>query len=190
MGKGDGIMLEFKRVKQELLSKAKIVSLYKDYLENPDGKVVEYDLIKHNYGGGAGALVVDSDEYTYLVRQYRNSLGTLNLEIPAGGYSYKGEDGEECARREIEEELGLIVENMYHVSNVISSVGTFDEKTDIYIGLGLKDGIRKLDEDEFIEIVKLKVDDAVNMIYNGEIIDSKTIIALLAYNDMKKKGII
>lgn len=183
-------MIEFKKIKSDLLYDSKIVSLYKDYLQTPRGNMVEYDLIKHKSGGGAGVLVVDDKEYTYLVKQYRNSLDRINIEIPAGGYSYPGEDGKECALREVEEEIGLIPKQIYHVSNIISSVGTFDEKTDVYIGTDLIKGVRKLDPDEFIEIVYLSIDEAINMIYKGEIIDSKTIVALLAYKDLKIKGII
>lgn len=77
-------MVEFKRKSLELLYDAKIVALYKDVLETPDGGEVVYDLIKHKSGGGAGILLVDEEEYTYLVRQYRNSLDAVDLEIPAG----------------------------------------------------------------------------------------------------------
>lgn len=183
-------MIEFNKEKSELLYDSKIVSLYKDYLKTPKGNVVEYDYIKHKSGGGAGALIVDDDEYTYLVKQYRNSLDSINIEIPAGGYSYIGEKGEDCAMREVEEEIGFIPGKLFHVSNIISSVGTYDEKTDIYIGINLTKGERKLDPDEFIEIIHIPIDEAVDMIYSGEIIDSKTIVALLAYKDMKRKGII
>ena len=89
-----------------MLYDAKIVALYKDVLETPDGGEVVYDLIKHKSGGGAGILLVDEEEYTYLVRQYRNSLDAVDLEIPAGGYSFHGESGETCALREAEEETG------------------------------------------------------------------------------------
>ena len=92
-------MVEFKRKSLELLYDAKIVALYKDVLETPDGGEVVYDLIKHKSGGGAGILLVDEEEYTYLVRQYRNSLDAVDLEIPAGGYSFHGESGETCALR-------------------------------------------------------------------------------------------
>ncbi len=183
-------MLEFIKEESKLVYDSKIVSLYKEHLKTPKGNIVEYDYIKHKSGGGAGALVVDENEYTYLVKQYRNTLDKVNIEIPAGGYSFIGEKGLDCALREVEEEIGLIPENMYHVSNIISSVGTFDEKTDIYIGTKLKKGVRKLDPDEFIEIIHIPIDEAVAMIYSGEIIDSKTIVALLAYKDMKTNGII
>ena len=120
-------MVEFKRKSLELLYDAKIVALYKDVLETPDGGEVVYDLIKHKSGGGAGILLVDEEEYTYLVRQYRNSLDAVDLEISAGGYSFHGESGETCALREAEEETGWIPQDIYHVSNMISSVGTFED---------------------------------------------------------------
>ncbi len=183
-------MLEFIKRKQEVLYDSKIVTLYKDYLETPKGSIVEYDYIKHKSGGGAGVLLVDSNECTYLVKQYRNSIDAVDIEIPAGGYSYKGESGKLCAIREAEEETGFIPQEIYHVSNIISSVGTFDEKTDIYIGTKLIKGQIKYDPDEFIELVHVSIDEAVNMIYEGKIIDSKTVIALFAYKDMKQKGII
>ncbi len=182
-------MLGFKRKKLELMYDAKIVALYKDILETPDGKTVEYDYIKHKPGGGAGVLLVDEKENTYLVRQYRNSIDRVDLEIPAGAYSFAGEAGEVCARREAEEELGFLPKKMYHVSDSVSSIGTFDEKTDIYIGMQLVKGNRHLDETEYIDLVKLSMEDAREKIYTGEIVDSKTIIAILAYFDMKSRGI-
>lgn len=182
-------MLGFKRKKLELMYDAGIVAFYKDTLETPDGKTVEYDYIKHKAGGGAGVLLVDAEENTYLVRQYRNSINDINLEIPAGAYSFPGEAGEVCARREAEEETGFVPERMYHVSNVVSSIGTFDEKTDIFVGLQLTRGSRHPDETEYIDIVKLSIYQARDKIYRGEIVDSKTIIAILAYFDMKTKGI-
>lgn len=182
-------MLEFKRKNLELVYDAKVVALYRDYLETPDGKIVIYDYIKHKSNGGAGVLLVDKEEHTYLVRQYRNSIDAVNLEIPAGGYNFQGESGEVCARREAEEELGLVPKRMYPVSNVVSSIGTFDEKTDIYIGIGVVEGNRQPDDTEYMEIVRISMEEARNKIYEGEIIDSKTVIAILAYYDMKSRGI-
>ena len=78
---------------------------------------------------------------------------------------------------------------LYSVSNMISSVGTFDEKTDVYIGRNLKKGKRHLDPTEFIEIVRVPMEEAREMIYSGKIVDSKTIVAILAYYDKKSRGI-
>ena len=180
-------MLEFERQKLELLYDSKIVALYKDYLKTPKGNIVEYDLIKHKSKGGAGILLVDDNEDVYLVKQYRNSINRVDIEIPAGGYSYDGEAGSICAVREAEEETGFVPQNIVHVTEIVSSIGTFDEKTDIYIGTDLKRGTIKYDPDEFIEVIKMGFEDALNKIYTGEIIDSKTIIALLAYKDLRDR---
>lgn len=180
-------MVEFERQKLELLYDSKIVALYKDYLKTPDGNIVEYDLIKHKTKGGAGILLVDAEENVYLVKQFRNSINAVDLEIPAGGYSFDGEDGKVCAIREAEEETGYVPQKVIHVTEIVSSIGTFDEKTDIYIGTDLKPGNIKYDEDEYIEIVKMSYKEAKEKVYSGEIVDSKTVIAILAYSDLKNK---
>ena len=183
-------MIEFERQRLELMYDSKIIQVYKDYLKTPNQDEVCYDFIKHKSGGGAGILLVDDNEYTYLVRQYRNSIDALNIEIPAGGYAFSGEAGDVCAIREAEEETGFIPRKLYHVSNLVSAIGTFDERTDVYIGTHLEPGHTKFDRDEYIELLHVPMTEALNMIYDGKIIDSKSIVAILAYQDMKHRGII
>lgn len=183
-------MVEFKREKLELLCDSKIVALYKDYLKTPDGNTVIYDYIKHKTKGGAGVLLVDEHEKTYLVKQYRNSINAVDIEIPAGGYSYDGEPGDVCAKREAGEETGYTPGKLHHVTNMVSAIGTFDEMTDIYVGTDLIKCDVKYDADEYIDVIYISVDEAIAMIYKGEIVDSKTIVALFAYKDLKAKGII
>ena len=183
-------MVEFERQEMQLQFDAKIVALYKDILKTPDGQIVEYDYIKHKHGGGAGVLLVDEQESTYLVKQYRNSINGVDLEIPAGGYSYQGEEPQVCAVREAMEEVGLKPNRIYRVSDVVSSIGTFDERTCVFVGTDLENVERHLDDTEFIDIVRIPVSQARDMIYDGQIIDSKTVIAILAYYDMKSRGII
>ncbi len=183
-------MVEFKRIKMDLMYTSKIIEVYKDYLETPDGNTVVYDYIKHRSGGGAGVLLVDENEYTYLVRQYRNSINAVDIEIPAGGYAFKGEEGISCAIREAEEETGYIPGKLYHVTNMVSSIGTYDEMTDVYIGTELSKGNMKFDPDEYIDLIHISIEEAIRMIYKGEIVDSKTIVALFAYKEMKHSGII
>ena len=183
-------MNEFKRKKMELLCSSKIVELYKDYLETPDGRIVEYDFIKHKKRGGAGVFLVDENEFTYLVRQYRNSIDGLSVEIPAGAFNFPEEEAKICALREAEEETGFIPQNIYHVTKLVSSIGTFDETTDVFIGIGLKKGEKHFDENEFLELLHIPVSEAIQMIYDGIIVDSKTIAAIFAYKEMKSSGII
>jgi ADP-ribose pyrophosphatase len=87
--------------------------------------------------------------------------------------------------REGEEETGYVPEEIIHVSKVMSSIGAYDESTDIYIGKKLKQGHTNYDSLEYIEVVCIPLEEAVGKIFSGEIVDSKTIIALLAYNSMK-----
>jgi ADP-ribose pyrophosphatase len=173
--------IRFKRIKQELAYDSKVVAVYKDYLETPDGDTVIYDYVKHKAGGGAGILLVDDEENIYLVKQYRNTIDDINLEIPAGVYNNPEETGEQCALREGEEETGFIADEIHHVSKVMSSIGAYDESTDIFIGRKLRKGKSHPDSLEFIQVVRIPIDEAVEKIYSGEIIDSKTIIAILAY---------
>lgn len=181
-------MVEFERIKLEKAYESVLVEAYKDYLKMPDGNTVVYDYLHHKTGGGAGALLVDDEENTYLVRLYRNSINRASLEIPAGAYSKSGESGEVCAVREAEEETGLIPTKLYHISNMVSSIGTYDEMTDVFIGTGLKEGVRKLDPAEFIDVVKLTIDEAFEKVKDGTIVDSKTILALYAYRYMRAVG--
>lgn len=183
-------MIEFTRKALEVAYDGKIVSCYKDYLETPDGTSVVYDLIRHKSGGGAGILLVDDKEYTYLVRLYRNSIDAVSIEIPAGGYSTKDETGEICAVREAEEETGFFPKKIYHVANVVSSIGTFDEKTDVFIGTNLVSGTCDWDPEEYIELMHVSIEDAMKMVYDGTIVDSKTVLALFAYQEYKRNGII
>lgn len=180
----------FKRKSLELAYDAHIVALYKDTLETPDGRIIEYDLIKHKTGGGAGILLVDKEEHIYLVKQYRNSINDISYEIPAGAYSSADEPGATCALREAEEESGFIPQKLYHITNVVSSIGTFDEQSDVFVGTDLIEGKMNLDPNEFIEIVKIPITEALDMVYAGKIPDSKTIIAILGYMDLKNRGII
>lgn len=183
-------MQKFVRKSCDLICDSKIVALYKDTLVTPDGRTVVYDYIKHKSGGGAGVLLVDDKEGTYLIKQYRNSIDDISLEIPAGGYSFSGEQGEVCAIREAKEETGYVPTRIYHVANTISSIGTFDEKTDIFIGTKLVAGEQKLDQNEFVEVVYMSIDEALSLVYNGTIIDNKTILSLFAYKEYRRKGII
>ncbi len=181
-------MVEFKRLRLEKAYDSVLVEAYKDYLLTPAGEEVCFDLLHHKAGGGSGALLVDREENTYLVKLYRNSINRTNLEIPAGAYAFPGEDGKTCALREAEEETGLIPQIMLHVSNMVSSIGTYDETTDVFIGLDLKEGKRKLDPTEYIDVVKLSVEEAFALVLDGTIVDSKTVAALYAYQYLKLAG--
>jgi ADP-ribose pyrophosphatase len=175
-----------KLLDRKLVFKGHRVEVYEDEIKADDGRVFHYDYV-HNRNG-AGILLVDDsedEEKLIFVKQYRNTVGKDDIEIPAGCQNFPEEDFLVCALREAEEETGYIPAKVYYLTKIIAAVGIFDEMTAIYIGTGLEEGCIKRDEDEFIDIVKMTLDEAVEAVYEGRIIDSKTIIAILAYKDLK-----
>lgn len=168
----------YKKLKEELVYKSRLVTLYDDYLELPNGRTVVYDLIKHS--GGAGVLPIDEQGNLILVKQYRNSVDAEVYEIPAGLLE-EHESGEQCARRELEEEIGFRAENMEFVAMVYGAIGVCNEKTEIYLAEKVVSGKRNPDPEEFIEIVHIPLEQAIEMIRKKEIVDAKTVIAIQYY---------
>lgn len=168
----------FKREKLELAYKAHIFDVYNDYLTLPDGNKVVYDYIKHV--PGACILPVDDDGNIILVSQYRNAVDKLTLEVPAGCMN-EGEDPMQCANRELEEETGYTAGEIIYVMKTYLLISTSNEYTYVYIGKNLQPGKRNADPEEFINVKKYSLDEALDMIKAGDIIDSKTIIAIYAY---------
>lgn len=181
-------MIEFKRLDSRLAFTGRRIQVFEEILQTPDGNVVHYDLVKNC--NGAGILLVDEDGMLIFVKQYRTTLDAVDIEIPAGCQEYPEEPFEACAVREAEEETGLIPECLYYVTNIIAAVGVLDERTAIYIGTNLKKGSTSYDPEEFIDLVKMSLPEALDAVYRQKIIDSKSVIAILAYQDMLTRGII
>lgn len=177
-------MAKYQRLKENMVYKGRLVTAYDDYLMLPNGKTVVYDLIKHS--GGAGVLPIDELGNLILVKQYRNSVDAEVYEIPAGLIDMD-ETGEQCARRELEEEIGCRAETMEFVAMVYGAIGICDEKTEIYLAEQVTVGIRNPDPEEFIEIVHIPLEQAVQMIYRKEIVDAKTVIAIQYYQLKRKR---
>ena len=99
-----------KRIKRELVMKGTILDVYKDTMELPNGKTEEWDFVSHRKGAAA-VVAVREDGKLLMVRQYRNALERMTLEIPAGARDSVTEDTKVCAARELEEETGYRSEN-------------------------------------------------------------------------------
>lgn len=177
------VMGEYKRIRQELMYQGKVVGFYKDILELPNGNVVEWDLVKHP--GAAAIIPVLPDGRIIFVKQFRNALGYRTLEIPAGGIE-KGETALQCVTREIEEETGYRSDDITPLIKVITAIGFCDETIPIFVAKNLTKTEQHLDEDEEIELVILSLEEAVSLILNGTIIDSKTVSGILAYKETLK----
>lgn len=178
----DLLALCFTKEGQECIYDGRVMSVWKEHLELPDGRRAEYELVKQK--GGAAVLPVDEEQNVYLVKQYRNTLNRVNLEIPAGCYDYPGEPGLACAKRELSEELGMTAGSWNYFTEIITDIGVSNEKVSIFFAADLELGETHPDEEEFIKLVKLPYEDALSMVYAGEIVDAKTVVALLGYGNI------
>ena len=128
--------------------------------------------------GSAVIIPVFEDGTVMLVKQYRHPAVRYLLEAPAGTLG-DGERPEVGAARELQEELGLKAERLEKLSEFFVSPGFLEEKMHVYLAMGLTEGKQFLDEDEVLEIVRLPIAEALEMITSGEIQDAKTIIGLM-----------
>ena len=174
-------MTEFKRLSRDLVQKGAIIDYYQDTVQVPNGNVVKWDFIKHN--GAAAVVPVDSEGRLIMVSQYRNALDRYTIEIPAGGLNGPDEPTKDAAERELAEETGYRAEKLELLITIRTTVAFCNEKIDIYVATGLTPGSQDLDEDEFVDVKAYTVDELLAEIYAGEIEDSKTVAAILAYKE-------
>lgn len=142
-----------------------------------EGELTYQREVVHHHGS-AVILPVHDDGSVVLVRQYRHPAVRYLLEAPAGTLS-DGERPEAGAARELEEEIGLVAGHMEKLSEFFVSPGFLEEKMWVYLATELSEGKQRLDDDELLDIVRLPIADALEMITSGEIQDAKTIIALM-----------
>ncbi len=169
----------FERKNRELKYKGKIFDVYQDTLITPENKEVKWDHIGHK--GAAAVVAVTDSGKLLMVRQYRNSFDRITLEIPAGGRNTSDEDTKVCAARELEEETGCKSDNLEFLISVATEIAFCNEVIDVYVAKNLIPSKRNLDPDEFIDVEEYSVDELLEKIYSGEIQDSKTVAAILAY---------
>lgn len=177
-----------KTVKKNYIYEGRILNLRCDDAVLPNGKPCKREVIEHP--GGASVLCV-KDGRIALVRQYRYAYGEELLEIPAGKLQF-GEDPMFAAKRELEEETGLIAERLEHMLTLYPSPGYINEKIYVYEAISAKEGSQHLDEDEFLNVLYLLPEEIMDKILSGEIKDGKTIAAFLLYknrHDISCKGI-
>jgi ADP-ribose pyrophosphatase len=131
-----------------------------------------------HHPGSAVIVPIHDDGTVVLVRQYRHPAVRYLLELPAGTLADR-ERPEAGAARELEEELGLTAARLEKLSEFFVSPGFLEEKMWVYLATDLSEGNPKPDEDEILDMVRLPIADALEMITSGEIQDAKTIIGLM-----------
>lgn len=177
---------QVKRIKRELIRRGVILDIYSDTMELPDGRTEEWDFVSHRKGAAA-VVPVREDGKILMVRQYRNAIERMTLEIPAGSRDSVTEDTRVCAARELEEETGYQSDDLSFLISLKTTVAFCDEFIDVYLARNLKPGKQHLDEGEYIDVEVCDIDELCERIYAGEIQDAKTVSALLAYKNLLNK---
>ena len=163
----------------------RVIRVTVDKVQLEDGSTSTREIVHHH--GGACILPVDADGNITLVRQFRYAFGEEIWELPAGKLE-PGEDPFESAKRELSEECGLSADNYIDLGVVYPTVGYDSEKIYLWAATGLHKGGQHLDAGEFLDVVRMPFEEALQKVLHGEIKDSKTQIGLMKYALLRDKA--
>ncbi|HSG04769.1 MAG TPA: NUDIX hydrolase [Nitrospiria bacterium] len=172
------------KLKEELIRTKKIytgkyVQAEERVVRLPDGKEAVREIVRPP--NAVGVIPVESDGTVHLVRQYRTAIDQITLEIPAGVID-AGESQETAARRECEEETGMRPGRMEWLFRYYHSVGFSTGNIEVFLAHDLENGNGDHQEEgEFIERIRMPFDELYQMAVKGDIIDSKTLLAVMWY---------
>ncbi|WP_042346211.1 NUDIX domain-containing protein [Bacillus massiliigorillae] len=168
---------EEKTLASESIYQGRIISLQVDDVELPNGEKGKRELIKHP--GAVAIIAITEDNKIVMVEQYRKALERSIVEIPAGKLEL-GEEPIVTATRELEEETGYVSETMDHIISFYTSPGFADELVHVFMAKGLKkkENAASCDEDEFVEVLELSLEEAKKYIKEQKIYDAKTVYAV------------
>ena len=173
-----------KTIDSEVKYEGKILTVCSDKAELENGAIVSRDVIRHN--GGVGVVPITDEGDVLFVRQFRYPFQKVLMEIPAGKLN-AGEDHAEAGRRELQEETGCTCKSYEYLGEILPTPAYVSEVIHLYIAKGLEFSRQRLDEDEFLDVEKIPMEKAVEMVMNGEITDSKTQIGVLKAWYLSKK---
>ena len=157
--------------------KGKVLTLNLEQVPLPNGETADLEIIRHP---GASAIVpLKEDGRVVLIRQFRHAAGGYIYEIPAGKL-HPGEHPQDCAARELEEEIGYRAKNLEYVTKIFTAPGFTDEVIHIYKGTELIPGQQQLDRDEVLEVIEWPLETAIARIQDQTVQDAKTIVGLQA----------
>lgn len=167
--------MPFELLKSEPLFQGRAFKIRRDTLKTPDGRETKFDIVEH--GGSVIIIPIDADGNMLFVRQYRHAAGMDLLELPAGT-----RDGDEphdiCAAREIREETGMAAGKLERIGDFYLAPGYSTEFMAVFLATELTHDPLEADDDEFLQVEKISVKEAIQMAERGEMPDAKTLAAL------------
>lgn len=153
-----------------------LINVRVDQVELPGGRTSRREIVEHR--GAVAAVPLTADGEVIFVRQWRHPAEQALLEIPAGTRE-EGEEPEETLRRELIEEIGHRAGSIEALADVYTAPGYSSELIGLYLATDLEPADGEADADENIEIVRVPLREALRMCRDGELLDSKTVAALL-----------
>ncbi len=172
-------------VSSELIFDGRVVHLYRDVIRLPNGADGVREYARHI--GAVCVLPLDGDGNVYCVRQYRYPFAEILTEIPAGKLDSKTEDRASAALRELREETGFRAGNLTHLGDFYSSPAILEERISMYLAEDLTAGETDFDDDEFLSVVKLPLEELADRVQAGLIPDGKTQAAVMRTVDLLRR---
>ncbi|MFF2752634.1 NUDIX hydrolase [Psychrobacillus sp. NPDC058041] len=178
---------EEKTIASNLKYSGRVITLQVDEVLLPNGKTSNREIVKHP--GAVAIIAITEDNKIILVEQYRKALERSIIEIPAGKIE-SGELPEVTARRELEEETGYTTKNLQYIQTFATSPGFADEIIHLYFAKNIEKMTEKasLDEDEFVELMYVSIEEMKTLIEENRIYDAKTAFAYLWLKDYLKEA--
>jgi ADP-ribose pyrophosphatase len=172
--------MSFKRLSTERVYTGRLLKIDRDRVLLPNGGTTDLEMVRHP--GAAAVVPFVSDDEILLVRQFRYATQGFIYEVPAGTLN-QGEAPEACAAREVQEEVGHRAGRFEHLASIYTTPGFTDEVIHLYIARDLQPVPQQLDHDEVLTVERLRFAEAIAMIRDGRLVDSKSICALLLARD-------
>jgi ADP-ribose pyrophosphatase len=176
---------EEKLLNSKKVFEGKIIKLFFDDVILPNNKIATREKVWHPGAVGIVPLTVENE--IILIKQYRYPVEETLVEIPAGKLD-KNEIPIDCARRELQEEVGAVGGNLVHLTSFYTTPGFSNEYLHLFLAINFEKKQNNPDEDEFLQIIKIPIKSSADWIFEGKIKDAKSIIGILLANEYIKNN--
>jgi 8-oxo-dGTP pyrophosphatase MutT (NUDIX family) len=179
--------MSWKRLNSRTVYENDWMEVREDHVINPGGGENQYGYV-HFKGHAVAIIALDRDQCVWLVGQNRYTLGAWSWELPMGGAPLD-ELPLDAAKRELKEETGLIAENWSEIMQLHTSNSITDELGFVFLAESLTAGETAFEESEDIEVLKLPLAEALNMVRAGEVTDAISVAGLLRIAELRKASL-
>tara|TARA_Y100000768_G_scaffold326488_1_gene263822 strand:+ start:1838 stop:2383 length:546 start_codon:yes stop_codon:yes gene_type:complete len=174
-----------KKINSKIVYKGNFLDVRKDNVTLPNGKNSTREWINHP--GAVVVVPILPNGEIALIRQFRYAMGSEFIELPAGKLD-KGEKPYNCAKRELEEEIGFKAKKLNFIAMIHPAIGFANEHMSVFLASDLIQTKENRDVDEFLELMPTSLNDALELVWSNKITDVKTIIGILWYQRIFNKS--